>query len=209
MKKLSLALLLIVTICAQVVIAETVQPVHVIEVAKMEKGAVTIVELAEILGIKKVETPTYHEFTTYEDLGFVYTEQIPLAKELQYYSQLMCLQYNLSYEILLGVIDVESDFRINATSNTHDGGLGQINRVNYDWLEEDLGITDVLDPYQNIRATVHILAGLDTKYDGHEIYMAYNMGDEGSRKLGASSTRYSREVIMEIEKWKVVLEGVE
>lgn len=209
MKKLSLIILIVIIALAQVVVAETVLPTHVIEVANSKSGLSAVISTMEILGIKKTETPTYREFITYEDLGFVYTEQIPLAKELQYYSQLTCSEYNLSYEILLGVIDVESDFRINATSNTHDGGLGQINRINYDWLEEELGITDVLDPYQNIRATVHILAGLDVKYDGHEIYMAYNMGSEGSRKLGASSTRYSREVVMEIEKWKVVLEGAE
>ena len=60
----------------------------------------------------------------------------------------------------------------------------QINTVNHEWLQEKLGITDFLDPYQNTRSGIYILRTLFEKYqDTAKVLMAYNMGEDGAKKL--------------------------
>lgn len=69
---------------------------------------------------------------------------------------------------------------------------------NDEWLSEELGITDFLDPYQSIDAGTHIIASLLLKYqDPHKALMAYNYGEAGARShwnRGTYTSSYSREV---------------
>jgi soluble lytic murein transglycosylase-like protein len=85
----------------------------------------------------------------------------------------------------------------------------QINKINHEWLTEELGITDFLDPEQNIKGGVYILAYLTEKYDDtHRILMAYNMGERGAREYvakGHTSSAYSR-YIMQLRD-KLLQEG--
>lgn len=110
--------------------------------------------------------------------------------------------------MVLAIIEQESRGQSDAVSGTGDYGLMQINSGNHKWLAEALGFSvpaghDIseafLDPEQNIRAGIYILADLYGKYDDpHKILMSYNMGPAGASRLwddGVTTSRYSREVV--------------
>lgn len=124
---------------------------------------------------------------------------IPLADELQEYTFILCAENNLDYEMVLAVMERESDYREKVISKTNDYGLMQINRINHEWLQEELGINDFLGAEQNIRAGIHILAGLSEKYDDpHKVLMAYKFGETGAKKRwvqGTTICQYSRAIM--------------
>jgi hypothetical protein len=135
---------------------------------------------------------------------------IPLDKDIQKYLYDKCKEYNVPYDLALGVIKVESNFNpslIHKNSNgSRDYGLFQINTINHKWLSEELGIIDFLNPYQNIDAGVYMLSQLIKKYDNeHIVLMSYNMGERATKNLvsrGIDSSRYSRKVIETKEELK-------
>lgn len=111
--------------------------------------------------------------------------------------------YGIDSDLVRAIIYGESDGQADATNynrnGTHDRGLMQINSCNFDWLSEELGITDFYDERQNIMAGCYILGLLHDRYDDyHRILMAYNMGENRTRRLwneGVRSTKYSRKVM--------------
>ncbi len=125
---------------------------------------------------------------------------IPLSKELQLYTYTKCEDLGIGnyYELVLAMMWQESDFNPDTISETNDYGLMQINICNHEWLSEELGITDFLDPYQSIDAGTHIIASLLLKYeDPHMALMAYNYGEAGALSYwnrGIYTSPYSREV---------------
>ena len=84
-------------------------------------------------------------------------------------------------------------------ADAYEYGLMQINQKNHEWLSNAVGVTDFLDPYQNIQAGIYILGTLFEKYDDpHKVLMAYNMGESGASKLwdqGIYQSKYSQRVI--------------
>ncbi len=125
---------------------------------------------------------------------------IPLSQELQLYTYTKCADLGIEnyYELVLAMMWQESDFKPDTISKTKDYGLMQINICNHEWLSEELGITDFLDPYQSIDAGTHIIASLLLKYqDPHKALMAYNYGEAEARShwnRGTYTSSYSREV---------------
>ena len=109
------------------------------------------------------------------------------------------LLYDVPMSAALAVIERESSYQPDAVSATGDFGLMQINICNHRWLYEELGITDVMDPEQNIEAGLYILGRAFQKYDDPDkALMAYNMGDSGMKSAwskGQHSSKYSRAVI--------------
>lgn len=129
------------------------------------------------------------DFTLSEDwksgaeLGFIPLE-IEMDEELQEFIYCLSYECNIDYSFIMGLIQTESQFNPNIISSTNDYGLMQINKVNHKWLQEKLGITDFLDPHQNVRAGTYILRNLFEKYENPElVLMAYNMGENGAKKL--------------------------
>jgi soluble lytic murein transglycosylase-like protein len=132
---------------------------------------------------------------------------VPLSKELQDYIRNLCDEYGVPIELVIAVIDVESTFRADVVSETNDYGLMQINKCNHEWLTENLGVTDFLDPYQNINSGVHILSGhLEvTNGDIELALMRYNNGATGAKKLwdkGIYSTAYTQKIMTAYESYK-------
>ena len=150
------------------------------------------------------------EFTLEEEKEIIPEYDIPLDKDIQKYLYDKCKEYNVPYDLALGVIKVESNFNpslIHKNSNgSRDYGLFQINTINHKWLSEELGITDFLNPYQNIDAGVYMLSQLLKKYNNeHIVLMSYNMGERAAKNLvsrGKDSSRYSRKVIAIKEELK-------
>lgn len=131
----------------------------------------------------------------------------PLSNELQDYIRTLCEESDISFPLVIAQIQVESEFRADAVSETNDYGLMQINKINHDWLREEYGITDFLDPYQNVRCGIGILESNYLLYwDMDKALMAYNLGDSGARELwdeGIYSTEYTRKIRSAMESLQI------
>lgn len=126
---------------------------------------------------------------------------VDLSGEVQQYIAQICDEYSIETALVFAIIEVESGFNANAISKTHDYGLMQINKCNHKSYSKLLGITDFLDPKQNVLAGVHMLASLRDNYScdtTDKMLMAYNMGYEKAKKLwdkGIVSSDYSRKIL--------------
>lgn len=135
---------------------------------------------------------------------------ISLSSELQKYTFDLCKVYEVDFELVIAIMDGESEYDIMAfgvnDNGSTDSGLMQINSCNHEWLETELGITDFFDPKQNILCGVYMIADLMQRHDDvHEILISYNMGESTMRKLrkkGIYSTAYSRKVVSKMKKLK-------
>lgn len=150
---------------------------------------------------------------TYElENDFVFTTKIPVTfnEDLQEFTYYLSAAYNIDYSLVLAIISKESGFTPDGISSTNDYGLMQINACNHEWLSEELGITDFLDPYENIKAGLFILRGLFDKYDSaSKVLMAYNMGETGASRLweqGIFETNYSKNVLAAQQEFNAELE---
>lgn len=131
---------------------------------------------------------------------------IPLGDDLQEFTFRLCQKEGIDYELTLALMDQESSYRTQIISRTNDYGLMQINTVNHKRLREELGISDFLNPEENIQAGTSMLGDLFRKYeDPHKVLMAYNHGEGGARKhwnQGTYTSRYSRSVTAKAEALK-------
>ena len=111
----------------------------------------------------------------------------------------------------MAMIQQESGFNGNSISRTGDYGLMQINQMNHEQLTETLGVTDYLDPYQNIRAGVFTLRKLFERYqDTDMVLMAYNMGENAASCLwgkGIFKTDYTQSILTIQKQFNDQLEG--
>ena len=88
----------------------------------------------------------------------------------------------------------KSGFDISLISSTNDYGLMQINICNHQWLSEELGENDFLDPFVSIDAGILIMSRLLNKYDVETALVCYNRGESAAKK-GIHSTSYSQGVL--------------
>lgn len=129
---------------------------------------------------------------------------VPLDPSLLDYIRQLCEESGLPITLVLAVIEAESGYRADVISRTSDYGLMQINAVCHGWLAETLGVTDFLDPYDNIRAGVYILSDYYNRYGYVSgTLVCYNMGEAGAKALfeaGVYETDYSRRVMGIMER---------
>lgn len=117
-----------------------------------------------------------------------YRKNIPLSRELQAVLREVCVTNGVALCDALGLIEVESGFRVDAVSREGCFGLCQLNPKYY---------SSDLTPAENIQAGVAHLASQIKRYDGDILasLTAYNAGhDTGSRS-------YARKVMEASEKW--------
>lgn len=122
---------------------------------------------------------------------------VPLEHPLQDHLFDLCEEYGVPVEMALAVMEQESRFQADAVSEGGDQGLFQINPTNNDWLQETLGLDDVMEPMQNMEAGIYMLSLFDYE-DPHKRLMAYNCGIGRAKELwegGVTRTSYSEEVI--------------
>ena len=122
---------------------------------------------------------------------------VPLERPLQDRLFDLCEEYGVPVEMALAVMEQESRFQADVVSEGGDQGLFQINPVNNDWLQETLGLDDVMEPTQNMEAGIYMLSLFDYE-DPHKRLMAYNCGIGRAKELwesGITRTSYSEEVI--------------
>lgn len=139
---------------------------------------------------------------------YLLIDSIPLSYDLQVLMQELCEKYKVPYALVLAAAEKESRFDPDAKSKTGDYGLMQINKINYEWLQER-GI-DPLTCEGNVEAGVLMLAERLEKYGDIELaLMAYNCGNTGAKRLwdaGIYSTAYSRSVMELYKQWLELLE---
>ena len=135
--------------------------------------------------------------------------EIPLGEERQLLLFSICEEYSVPAEIALAVIQTESTFD-NSARNGSCHGYMQVSTINRTWLNSDIGITDLTDPDQNLRAGCYMLSVLYGKYgDWHKALVCYNCGEGGAYENffshGYYTSSYSRLVMQRAESWKEVL----
>lgn len=143
------------------------------------------------------EAPSITEKPVYYDC--------PLSHDLQDYIRELCDRKGVPMTLVLALIEIESSFQADVISRTDDYGLMQINAINHGWLYEKYGITDFLDPYNNILCGITILSMHYESYgDETKALMAYNMGAFGAKRkwdIGVYETPYTNKILSAKERY--------
>ena len=110
---------------------------------------------------------------------------VPLSQGQQLLALSEATRRSLPVSLVYGVMYAES--RYTETAVSPDGvsyGIMQINRSNFGWLGETLGLTDFLDYEQNLKAGCYLLSLYYQKYGGNtdQILMCYRYGETGARR---------------------------
>lgn len=104
---------------------------------------------------------------------------VPLSADLQEHIRQLCDEYGVDMPLVLAIIGQESNYRTGAVGDDGNSiGLMQIQPRWHQARMDDLGVTDLLDPYQNITVGIDLLAELIETGGTRWAIMAYNAGAE-------------------------------
>lgn len=135
-----------------------------------------------------------------------------LPEVVQVYTYCLCRDYGVDYYTVLGMIEVESSYKWDASSGRAWGYM----QIAPGWHEERmarLGFTDILNPYQNIGTGIDYLAELLARYDGdyNKALTAYCWGPSGAYdnffSKGLAGSNYSQNVLEAAQTIKERLGG--
>lgn len=129
---------------------------------------------------------------------------VPLDEHLQEHIFIVCENYDIDPAIVLAMIERESRFRTDVIGdNGNSFGLMQIQPKWHKDRMNELGVTDLMDPYQNVIVGIDYIAELfGRSEDVTWVLMAYNGGPSYANKWygqGVVST-YAKEVIARAEE---------
>lgn len=115
---------------------------------------------------------------------------VPLDEDLQDHIFEVCENYDLDPALLIAMIRKESTYRADTMGdNGRSYGLMQIQKRWHEARMEKLGVTDLLDPYQNVMVGADYLAEIIGYGRGLEwSLMAYNGGINYANKKTAAGT---------------------
>ena len=145
---------------------------------------------------EKIQQTTTSETTTQMNVEVQTIYNIPLSDELQIYTQEVCKEYKVPFDLVIGVMFAESTFDPNA-KNGDCYGLMQVNAINAEELKS-IGVYDLTDAKQNIKGGVYLFSKALRKYDISEALIVYNWGESGAKEKlnsGITSTDYTRTVL--------------
>ena len=154
---------------------------------KIDTDSPTPVEPTESVTVIQLERTTPEPTTepiTEEKVEAEYVfYDVPFNKETQKQMSDICSEYGLEYELILGIISVESTFKSDTIGDGGNSfGLMQIQPKWWGDLMVQENITDILDPLQNIRLGCAILNELQTKHGSeYRALQAYNTGNADSK----------------------------
>ncbi len=132
---------------------------------------------------------------------------------VQVYLWSLCRDKGIDYYMVVAMIERESGYRYDASGDSGKSiGYLQIGeRWHKDRMEAE-NVTDLNDPYGNIRVGLSFLKELSERYGSSGVncvLMAYNMGESGAKKCwnnGIYSSEYSREILARAEELKQEIE---
>lgn len=135
---------------------------------------------------------------------------VPISEDLQEFIFYLSEGYEIDFTFVMALIQQESSFRADVISERKDYGLMQVNEKNHALITETLGVTDFLEPYNNVRSGMFILRKLFEKYETPEkVLMAYNLGETGAARLwenGIFEINYSKSVFQYQQKFNEEIE---
>ena len=145
----------------------------------------------------------YEEGFTYYNIPEKYVEDGGEFPEVvQVYLWEMCKEKDLDYYLILALIERESGYRYDCLGDDGNSlGYMQIYEKYHVESMNKEGVTDLFDPYGNIRVGTSFLQELYEKYGSsgdHCVLMVYNMGAGGASrcwKKGIYSSEYSRAIV--------------
>ena len=155
--------------------------------------------------------PIRDEISEEEEPAIPYLSQIDLSEELQTFTFALCEELDVSYPLVLGVMEVESRFQTDALLRTQGAemiGLMQINSRYAPAHCDKYGVDDPYDPQDNIAIGVHLLQELIARNGEAYGLMEYNMGIVGMRRnrdKGVTETSYTRKVLQAKQKYEELL----
>jgi Soluble lytic murein transglycosylase and related regulatory proteins (some contain LysM/invasin domains) len=159
-----------------------------------------------ILALVFVLTPViYADEIRYYDVSFDDVLQDELFQLCDEYSEYFGCE--IDPKMMLAVIQIESSYTADIVSHGN-YSLCQINKVNHGCLNKELGITDFLDPIQNMRAGVYLYGSYLSVTDGdiHRSAMMYQYGETGAKRrfdIGIYESVYSRKLVEVMENLKL------
>lgn len=114
-----------------------------------------------------------------EELEEAKIYDVPLDHELQLHISKLCDDYELDMPLVLAVIGQESNYNPNALGdNGNSMGLMQIQPRWHTERMEKLGVTDLMNPFQNVTVGIDLLAELLNDGSVEWAITAYNAGAE-------------------------------
>lgn len=151
--------------------------------SNMDKDTVKIAALDESVTAESAE------------VDFPYYEDIPLSKDVQQYIWELSEENDLSYELILAIAKVESNYDSEVISSTNDAGLMQLNRNStMTWLSDQIELEEEFNwknPKHNVTAAVWYLTYLrnefrDMGFSEEDVFnltiISYNRGKAGGLK---------------------------
>ena len=187
--------------------------------AEVMQNPETMTQTAESIEDKYKVFDTMSEDWGSDDLeGFVfydlpeqYADKGYFPEKMQIYTRCLCKQYDVSYALVLAIIEHESGYVFDAAG---DGGKTkgymQIYEACHIDRMEKLGCNDLMNPYQNVRVGIDFLSYLLKKYGTvQDALAAYNYGEAGARKHlwsnGVYVYSYNREIMQRMKEIEEVV----
>lgn len=122
-----------------------------------------------------------------------------LPQVAQVYAHCICKEKGVDLDIVIAMIEVESGYRYDAESGQAYGYMQIVPEYHEERMDR-LNVTDLLDPYQNLRTGIDYLAELLDKYGGDygKALTAYNYGPTGAYRdffsAGMNHSAYSDKI---------------
>lgn len=154
-------------------------------------------------GFKYYEIPQ-----KYKDDGGEFPEVV------QVYLWSLCKEKNLDYYLVLALIERESHYKYDCEGD-YGNSLGYMQiyqKYHYERMEKE-GVSNLLDPYGNIRVGTTFLQELFKDYGNSGencVLMVYNMGAGGANRCwrkGIYSSEYSRGIVARAQEIKKELQA--
>lgn len=132
---------------------------------------------------------------------------------VQVYLWSLCREKGIDYYMVVAMIERESGYRYDASGDSGKS-IGYL-QIGERWHKDRMkaeNVTDLNDPYGNIRVGLSFLKELSDRYGNSGVncvLMAYNMGESGAKKCwnnGIYSSEYSREILARAEELKQEIE---
>lgn len=135
---------------------------------------------------------------------------VPLDANTQLEIKEICSEFNIDYELILGIIATESRFKPDVIGDGGNSfGLMQIQPKWCQNLIERESITDILDPLQNVRLGCAIFSQLKDLYDtDYRALQAYNTGNPNSQN-GYAEKVYKNKDDLKTRLFEMSLDGAE
>ena len=160
--------------------------------AEQEEVYEPVEEPVEVMTVEYVEQE--------EDLEIYHLEAItyypvPLDHDLQAHIIRTCDEYGVDSAVVVAMIERESGFDANAIGDNGDSiGLMQIQPKWHQDRMDKHGVTDLLNPYQNVSVGIDYMAELLDRYPLESALTAYNSGSPGESEYAKGIVAYMEEL---------------